>query len=49
MKKSILKISILILFFAPNNLMSNTEFFEEGLTLLKTKNSMSQNSSSNRI
>ena len=37
MKKSILKISILILFFAPNNLMSNTEFFEEGLTLFKNK------------
>ena len=37
MKKSILKICILILFFAPNNLMSNTEFFEEGLTLFKNK------------
>ena len=37
MKKSILKISLLILFFAPNNLMSNTEFFEEGLTLFKNK------------
>ncbi len=37
MKKSILKISILILFFAPNNLMSNTEFFEEGLTLFINK------------
>ena len=37
MKNSILKISLIILFFVPNNLMSNTEFFEEGLTLFKNK------------
>ena len=37
MKNSILKISLIILFFAPNNLMSNTEFFDEGLTLFKNK------------
>ena len=37
MKNSIFKISLIILFFAPNNLMSNTEFFEEGLTLFKNK------------
>ena len=37
MKNSIFKISLIILFFAPNNLMSNTEFFDEGLTLFKNK------------
>ena len=37
MKNSILKVSLIILFFVPNNLMSNTEFFEEGLTLFKNK------------
>ena len=37
MKNLIFKISLIILFFAPNNLMSNTEFFEEGLTLFKNK------------
>ena len=37
MKNSIFIISLIILFFAPNNLMSNTEFFEEGLTLFKNK------------
>ena len=37
MRNSIFKISLIILFFAPNNLMSNTEFFEEGLTLFKNK------------
>ena len=37
MKNSIFKIFFVILFFAPNNLMSNTEFFEEGLTLFKNK------------
>ena len=37
MKNSIFKISLIILFFAPNNLMSNTDFFEEGLTLFKNK------------
>ena len=37
MKNLIFKISFIILFFAPNNLMSNTEFFEEGLTLFKNK------------
>ena len=37
MKNSIFKIFFIILFFVPNNLMSNTEFFEEGLTLFKNK------------
>ena len=37
MKNLIFKIFFLILFFSPNNLMSNTEFFEEGLTLFKNK------------
>ena len=37
MKNLIFKISFIILFFVPNNLMSNTEFFEEGLTLFKNK------------
>ena len=37
MKNLIFKISLIILFFAPNNLMSKTEFFEEGLTLFKNK------------
>ena len=37
MKNLIFKIFFIILFFSPNNLMSNTEFFEEGLTLFKNK------------
>ena len=41
MKNLIFKISLIILFFAPNNLMSNTEFFEEGLTLFK-KNKLNE-------
>ena len=37
MKNIIFKISLIILFFTPNYLMGNTEYFEEGLILFKNK------------
>ena len=37
MKNTIFKISLIILFFTPNYLMSNTEYFEKGLILFKSK------------
>ena len=37
MKNTIFKISLIILFFTPNYLMGNTEYFEEGLILFKNK------------
>jgi len=37
MKNTIFKISLIILFFTPNYLMSNTEYFEKGLILFKDK------------
>ena len=37
MKNTIFKIFFTILFFIPNNLMSNTEYFEEGLILFKNQ------------
>ena len=37
MKNTIFKISLIILFFIPNYLMSNTEYFEKGLILFKNK------------
>ena len=37
MKKTIFKIYLIILFFTPNYLMSNTEYFEKGLILFKNK------------
>ena len=37
MKNTIFKISLIILFFTPNYLMGNTEYFEKGLILFKSK------------
>ena len=37
MKNTIFKVSLIILLFIPSNLMSNTEYFEEGLILFKNQ------------
>ena len=37
MKNTIFKVSLIILLFIPSNLMSKTEYFEEGLILFKNQ------------
>ena len=49
MKNTIFKIFFNNFFFTPNYLMGNTEYFEEGLIFLKTKNLMKQNLNLNKI
>ena len=49
MKNTIFKVSLIILLFIPSNLMSNTEYFEEGLILFKNQKLNQYNPKNKRV